>query len=373
MTTQRELELSAKLDELRAASIQTILKYQSKNGAYIASPNFGVYNYSWFRDGAFIADAMLDSGEVQSAKLFHDWVAQVVIQRKAKIEELMDRREKGLEILPDEHLHCRYTVDGQEAEESWTNFQLDGFGTWLWSLERYQSSGSKISGEQIEAVKLLIAYLICFWQDPSFDWWEESFGYQHISTLGSISAGLKAAANLKIGDSVASAKASMTSLEIKSFILENGTEGNRLIKWVKGAGLDGSLSALIAPLNLFESTSELSINTVMEIDESLGRFGTYRHKDDVYFGGGKWIILSAFLGLAHLEIGNQEIAKSILVWILESADENLDLPEQLPAPLLHPEHRSDWIKRWGEPANPLLWSHAMYLKLLASVQRSERF
>ena len=47
-----------------------ILAGQSPAGGYVASPTFGPYRYSWFRDGAFIADAMSRVGEVESAERF---------------------------------------------------------------------------------------------------------------------------------------------------------------------------------------------------------------------------------------------------------------------------------------------------------------
>jgi hypothetical protein len=31
--------------------------------------------------------------------------------------------------------------------------------------------------------------------------------------------------------------------------------------------------------------------------------------------------------------------------------------------LQRPEHYAPWIELWGEPPCPLLWSHAMYLRL----------
>lgn len=364
--------LPRKMEELRAASIQIILKNQSESGAYIASPNFKVYNYSWFRDGAFIADAMLDSGQVQSAQLFHSWVARIIVQRKSKIHELISRNERGERIHPDEHLHCRYGTDGQDADESWTNFQLDGFGTWLWGLDRYHSAGHKLDALQCEAVTLIIEYLTTFWMEPSFDWWEESFGHQHISTLGSISIGLQSASQWQFIGEETAAKARTVSREIKNYILDNGLHDGRLAKWVDGDGLDASLIALIAPFNLFKDDPKLSMRTVMAVDISLGRLGTYRHKDDVYFGGGRWIILSAFLALAHIEVGNLIPAQEILKWITEMADEDLNLPEQIASPLLHPEFRDEWIAKWGDPALPLLWSHAMFLKLLFTIEQKER-
>ncbi len=58
-------------------SIEIIYDGQSDTGAYLASPNFETYHYSWFRDGAFIAYAMDKVGESKSAERFHTWVADL--------------------------------------------------------------------------------------------------------------------------------------------------------------------------------------------------------------------------------------------------------------------------------------------------------
>ena len=372
MNAQRMLEISTKFDVLRAASIKVILENQDPSGAYIASPNFEVYNYSWFRDGAFIADALLNQGEVESARLFHEWVARVVLQRSIKIELLITRKLQGIEILPDEHLHCRYTANGEEAAESWTNFQLDGFGIWIWALNAYQDAGQFVSKNQVAAVELLIPYLANFWNEPSFDWWEESFGYQHVSTLGSIAAGLKACSTWNSISTETANTALKVSGEITQYILEFGLVDGRLTKWIGGDGLDASLAALVAPFKILAGSSEIANRTISAIEQQLGRLGTYRHKEDVYFGGGRWIILSAFLGLAHVELGHLEIAEEILEWISTTVDENFHLPEQLTSPLLYPQFQQEWIDRWGIPAIPLLWSHAMFLKLLAVITNIDR-
>jgi hypothetical protein len=49
------------------------------------------------------------------------------------------------------------------------------------------------------------------------------------------------------------------------------------------------------------------------------------------------------------------------------------LPEQVDGHLLAPEYRQEWIDRWGPVATPLLWSHAMVLRLAAElgVDRAE--
>jgi hypothetical protein len=89
--------------------------------------------------------------------------------------------------------------------------------------------------------------------------------------------------------------------------------------------------------------------------------GYHRHADDEYYGGGEWPILAAFTGWARHTLGLDASAQ--LAWIEAAANDDGTLPEQT-AEQLRPERYRPWVERWGEPAVPLLWSHAMYLTLL---------
>lgn len=353
---------------LGLSSIEIILENQASSGAYIASPNFPVYNYCWFRDGAFISDAMAASGEIESAISFHIWATKVINSRTHKIEELIDKNRNGIPIQPEEHLHCRFTVDGEESEEDWTNFQLDGFGTWLWSLDEISLRGYLLPEETISAVTSLIPYLSTFWREPSFDWWEESFGYQHVSTLVAIATGLERVSKWNQLSFESRNSALETSSSIRAYILEKGLHQNRLAKWIGSDGLDGSLSACISPFNFFKPGSSIANETLESVASELKVYGTFRHKNDVYYGGGAWVILSAFLGLGYAESGELEKAEKILAWMTQIANERNELPEQLNDQLLFPAFEKEWVEKWGAPAVPLLWSHAMFLKLLAVIE-----
>ncbi|MBC7464120.1 MAG: hypothetical protein H7227_07665 [Actinobacteria bacterium] len=352
---------------LRKASIAIIAQNQAPSGAYVASPNFGVYKYSWFRDGAFIADAMSASGENQSALKFHLWATRVILGREEKIASLIKKSRQGEEIPIDDHLHCRYSMDGKEAPEEWTNFQLDGFGTWVWSLNQFILRNGTLPTSTYRAVDSLVAYMVEFWKSVSYDWWEESFGHLHVASLGSIAAGLHAVTAWPELSEETRKVAAETYVIIRSFILTHGLVGERLAKWIDGVGLDSSTISLIEPFRVFTKEDSVTTPTIQEVGDQLGILGTFRHVDDQYFGGGKWPLLSCFLGLSLIEIGRTDQAEEILDWVASVADEALQLPEQLTVPLLHPEFRDEWIKRWGEPAIPLLWSHAMYLSLLAAL------
>jgi hypothetical protein len=50
-----------------------------------------------------------------------------------RIAELVDRAGRGDRCGP-ELLPTAYTLDGPDDHDPWWNFQLDGYGTWLWAL-----------------------------------------------------------------------------------------------------------------------------------------------------------------------------------------------------------------------------------------------
>lgn len=364
MTTETQ-----QVDLLKEASIRIILANQSHTGGYLASPNFSVYNYSWFRDGAFIAHAISLVGEIESAQLFHEWAADNINKRSGKISNLISRNQRGEAIDSEEHLHCRYSLDGKESSEDWTNFQLDGFGTWLWALQDFKSRGNNLSTSVINAAEILIPYLIEFWATPSYDWWEESFGEQHVSTLGCISAGLFAVKEWpELSDEIKE-RATKCATEIRKYVMEEGVFNGHLTKWIGSKTVDGSLSALIAPLNWIEDRG-IAQKTLKVIASELGELGTHRHLSDVYFGGGPWPLLSAFLALGRASLGDKDAVLRTIEWMRTCANEEFELPEQLPTDLLNPQTRQEWINKWGNPALPLVWSHAMFLILLNEIKDS---
>jgi GH15 family glucan-1,4-alpha-glucosidase len=97
--------------------------------------------------------------------------------------------------------------------------------------------------------------------------------------------------------------------------------------------------------------------------------GVHRHLDDDYYGGGEWLLLTAMLGLAYVDHGRYDDAGRCLSWIEAHATPSCRLPEQSQDHHLRPERYEPWVERWGEPAVPLLWSHAMYLRLCQAVGR----
>ncbi len=280
-----------------ARSVEVILAGQHESGAYVASPTFENYLFSWFRDGSFIADAMLLAGEVESAERFFDWCARVV---RAK---------------PEGPWHARYTLEGYESAERWPMHQLDGLGLWLRALRRH--GGSRWDDE----ARLVRAYLSDHWGEPCTDWWEEREGV-HAATLWCIGEGLD-------------------SDEIRAEALRRADER-----------LDASLLVI--------GTEEIVARVEAGLVSPGG--GVHRHADDVYYGGGEWLLLTAMLGLAYARFGRREEAREKLEWV-RAHERPEGLPEQSQDHLLHPEAYEGWVEKWGPPPSPLLWSHAMEIAL----------
>lgn len=351
------------LVRLSLRSIAVIEAGQAPTGAYLASPNFPVYRYSWFRDGAFIADAMSRVGRTDSAEGFFAWCNDVLVARTRLIESQVALSEEGKPVNVADMLHCRYTVEGDETPEEWWNFQLDGYGTWLWALGEHSSRHERSLEPYKAGIDLCARYLAAFWAEPSYDWWEENMGHQHTSTLGALYAGLDAASSWTVLSPGTREQASRAAADIRDAILSRGVHDGRFAKWLDGDGLDGSLIACAVPFHVVAPDDPRARATAHAIELRLSRGGVYRHPHDSYYGGGEWLLLAALLGWYYASAGRREEAMDRLLWIAEQADGEDNLAEQVSDHLLVPEAFNGWRQRWGPVASPLLWSHAMFLTL----------
>ncbi|MDD7686707.1 MAG: glycoside hydrolase family 15 protein [Actinomycetaceae bacterium] len=346
-------------------SIELIKKWQEPNGAYAASPDFVAYTgYCWLRDGAFIADAMSVAGEKESASAFFNWCTSTLLRHEDLISEVINASQGG--ELPDIH-HMpptRFTFEGEIQDDGWENFQLDGYGTWVWAaLAHTRRHGLCISRWQ-PAIALSIRYICACWDRPCYDWWEEHSEHQHVSTLGCLVAGLREAIDSKVLDPDLEQKARIAKDAMLERIASEGVVHNHLTKWIGGVDIDASLAALISPLGIVDPLSVVASHTIENIDVQLCvAGGVHRFLADKYYGGGQWPLLSCFLGLGYLAIGRKERAHELLMWACGTANENGDIPEQVDWHMLDALHAPYWRKRWGAAASPLLWSHAMVIRL----------
>ncbi|MEO8094134.1 MAG: glycoside hydrolase family 15 protein, partial [Pseudolysinimonas sp.] len=247
-----------------------ILSLQDVGGAYPASPTFSVYRgYAWLRDGAFIADGMSSAGAVDSATAFFDWCNRMLVLCEGRIGQIVSAAASGTPVEDQNMLPTRFAIDEAADETDWWDFQLDGYGLWVWAAiahaERHGLDGSRWR----RGIELTIDYLVSSWNRPCYDWWEEHVEEVHVSTLGSVIAGLRAAAGAPFIDADRAAAASGTAEAASELLMTHGTSQGHLIKWIGSTEVDASLASLFGPLGVVEASGPLGLSTIAELDRQL--------------------------------------------------------------------------------------------------------
>ncbi|TCP52640.1 glycosyl hydrolase family 15 [Tumebacillus sp. BK434] len=349
-------------------SIGLLKQHQVPGGSFPASPAFSAYQYCWLRDGTFTAYALDVAGEREAAAGYYRWVHKTIIRHLHKFYTLLARRQRGLPLSAELFWHCRYTTDSWEGSEPWGHFQLDGYGAYLWGVAEHvkrRADGDEFLTEIQESLEATVSYLLEFWQEPNFDCWEENGDRVHLSTLAAVYGGLQRISELLPDPRIAPACA-----EIRAFVERHGVANGRFIKSLGNPAVDASLLWLTVPFDLFAADDARMVRTVAAIEADLCTGGVHRYPSDVFYGGGAWPLLTAWLGWYYLQAGQRERAQELLDWVEAQADERGCLPEQVPEGLLFPEERKRWVDQWGEPARPLLWAHAMYVVLKKEMMRN---
>jgi GH15 family glucan-1,4-alpha-glucosidase len=179
----------------------------------------------------------------------------------------------------------------------------------------------------------------------------------HVATLAALYGGLTSGL-------VEEDWATEAAESLRSAVRRDGVVKGRLVARLGEGGLDASLIAVATPFGLLGHDDPLMEATVRTVQSELmvGR-GVHRHLRDEFYGGGLWVVLAALLGWHYAQVGRLEEARAELDWIAAAASGDGELPEQLEEYLLHPRKRAEWVDRWGPPARPLLWSHALFLTL----------
>lgn len=353
-------------DPLHWASIRVLTDGQASTGAFIASPNFPQYSFAWLRDGSYCALAMDAVGETTSSGAFHSWAARVIERQRGRILDIVRRLRAGEQPQPGSMLPTRYTLSGMpesDGADSWPNFQLDGYGTWLFAVHAHLAGSD--AGSLRPAVELAADYLAVSWALPCYDYWEEFGDRQHTSTLASIAAGLRAAARmLDRPDLEATADAVLRS--IRTSCVSDG----RFVKGPHDARLDASLISLATPFGLVNHDDPVMLATIEAIRSTLASpsGGIRRYLGDTYYGGNPWFLLTAWLGW-HDRLGDNTGGHVHAVdWVRGHRAANGWLAEQILDEPQDPSAVEPWIDRWGPVADPLLWSHAKYLLMQSDVE-----
>jgi GH15 family glucan-1,4-alpha-glucosidase len=330
-------------------------------------------------------------GEHDSAKAFFRWVnATLSKNRIAHVGHASDAgyigneqrewRERSVEHVR-HSLRARWTLDGERDNSEWPNYQPDGYGAWLWALDEHirRTGDLDLWEESREIAEYVVSCISQVWLMPSSDCWEENPEKVHTSTLACIGGGVE-----KIARRMCDEQGLALADTIKDYVLRHGVFNGRLAKFCSnerqgeqwppeecthagpsiGDSVDASLLWAALPYGLFDVNNPLIVRTVSAIERSLvSEQGVHRYATDTYYGGGLWLIHTAWLGWYYCETADLEKALECLAWMEGQATEDYCLPEQVSRDLIDPTLYEPWVACWGLSANPLLWSHAMYLIL----------
>ncbi|GAB4522132.1 MAG: hypothetical protein OHK0046_34330 [Anaerolineae bacterium] len=359
--------------DLHQISLAVIRAGQSTSGAYVASPTFSQYGYSWLRDGAWIAHAMDTAGEHDSATAFHRWAIHTLLHYEGHINALLEKIQTNLPLIEQDYLPTRFAVDSTLGEEAWPDFQLDGYGAWLWVLVQHcRHVNPALWAEARPAVALLVRYLEALWRSPNYDCWEEHRDSVHTATLAALYGGLQA-----VMDYEAEIIPPGLPADIQHVALTQGIDAyGGLSKFIPAStdphkGVDASLLWCAVPFGLLPVDSPVFLATLERIERELHvpDGGVYRYQGDTYFGGGEWLLLAAWLGWVYVELGRLDEARALRAWMTAQATTEGHLPEQVNHHMLDGTYYEGWVEKWGTSACPLLWSHAMYLILDAAIEQ----
>jgi isomaltose glucohydrolase len=345
-------------DALSERSLRVLRDGQSSSGAFVASPSFSTYDFGWLRDGSFCAYALDQVGDHAASAAFHDWVLDT-IERHRPLAEAATLRIAAGDVPPAEAmLPARFTLSGEledvDGNEPWPNFQIDGYGMWLWALNEHL--GGALPPERRATVELAASYLAASWRLRCCSCWEELQSGEHASTIGASFAGLMAAARL-----LDDAELATEAVVVRDHLLRRFAIDGRLGREPGDARVDGSMIWLGTPFGVLCADDPVGAGTFAAIGRDLvgPSGGVYRYLGDTYYGGGEWLLLASSLAWHEAATGGDPA--ELLAWVRGHASPNGDLPEQVTGHAQDPSMVEPWVQRWGPVANPLLWSHAMFL------------
>jgi GH15 family glucan-1,4-alpha-glucosidase len=356
------------------AAVTAMLALQSANGALVASPDFAQYHYCWLRDSSFAAYALDRCGQHDASARYHAWAAAAIDGIGDRMDTATAQREAGAPVDREALPPTRFGLDGSAANDDWPNFQIDGYGTWLWALREHLSRSGRGPGREHglpDALRRSAAraarFLAAFALDACYDVWEENADAVHTSTLACVYGGLTAAAGL-LGDRALAARAG----QVRSHVRTTAAAAGRYQKSSMSQEVDASMLWLATPFSLVDRDDPLFAAAVREITARLDLDGGIRRfPSDTFYGGGAWPVLTASLGWHLAAAGEHAAARRCLAWVAGRIDADGRLGEQFGGEKRLPEMYREWVDRWGHPARDLLWSHAMYAVLSTELSASD--
>ncbi|HHX64002.1 MAG TPA: glycoside hydrolase family 15 protein [Chloroflexi bacterium] len=359
-----------------------ILRTQiDNNGAIIAANDYDIthfggdtYAYSWPRDGALVAAALVAADHSEATQRFFEFCERVQTQEGYLLHK----------YNPDGSLASSWHGWYEEGERR-LPIQEDETALVVWALWRHFESFRDVEFIKPHYRHFVIpaANWMADYVDrhtglplPSWDLWEERYGVT-AWTVGAVWGALDAAARFSevFGERDLSARYRQTAKEIRAAALEHLWDEDlgrflRLVRprqggagWERDATIDASMVGLWM-FGLLEPDDERVVATMQAIREHLwvqtSVGGIARFEDDTYHQishdiekvpGNPWVICTLWLAQWYIATARTsedlDPALDLLNWTVQRALPSGVLPEQV-----HP-HTGEHLS-----VSPLTWSHS---------------
>ncbi len=303
-------------------------------GAIIAAPTTSLpelpggtrqwdYRFSWIRDGAYSAEALLAAGDPVAARRFLEFTLQCVdVQGKPfqapffHVDGTLIRGERDLGWLRGfaESRPCR---EGNAATQQ---LQLDVEGDFLWLVYRYvQATGDTTSLRAWwDLVLALVGWVESNWQQKDASLWEfrgQDADYTHSKLMCWVALHYGAQLAQIIGDAATAGRWEAAATAVRQAIEEHGFHAGRghYVQSFGGEKLDAAL--LMMPLYGYVDARDTRFaGTLKAIEEQLvhGNW-VYRYADDMLGEAAfPFVLATSLLARVYLRRGDTSRAKELL-------------------------------------------------------------
>lgn len=328
------------------------------NGAVIAAPTntSPPYRFVWLRDGALIAQALLEAGYPETAKSFFAFA---------------ERLQK-----PDGGWAVNYFPDASRPlwDFGTAGNEHDQPGFFAWGIHTvYQKTQDRawLAGRW-PAVKKAGEFLVGQQRPdglltPCRDLWELDTDGSWTFTNGAGWAGLDAAAAIatRMGADADAARFAAAAAKLKTAIGEKLVVDGYFARGLRPKGLDRTVEAANLALGsggfgMLPDNDARMAETGRQVANRLtsGWGGISRYENDRYYDGQPWPVATSWLALHRLAMGDAAKARSLFDVMTHYAKQtdSYQLGEQ------YDERTKQWVS-----AFPLAWSEAAYVRTALAV------
>jgi len=295
----------------------------------LGGPRNWDYRYCWLRDATFTLEAMLDTGYVQEAKAWREWLLRAVAGDPAKLQIMYgldgSRRipEYTLDWLKGYHGSAPVRIGNAAADQ----FQLDTWGEVLDGLQLARDTGLAPSSDAWDLQLALLDFLESHWQDPDNSLWEirgprRQFVHSKVMAWVGVDRAVQAVQRHQQEGPVTRWAALRD--EIHADVCEHGYDADRntFTQFYGSTGVDAAL-LLIPRYGFLPWRDERVIGTVNAIERELCQDGLLlRYHPDADGGDGlpgtegTFLICSFWFADALYGIGRQQQAKELFERLL---------------------------------------------------------